>query len=88
MIEKEQQIILLSDFIETKVRKEKELEYYQKQLEELQKKMFFLKKEIDLTNLIIDMVDSEKIIDIREKLLEKKQQNLLGSQYDENETET
>lgn len=83
MTEKEKKLILLSDFIETKVRKEKELEYFQEQLENLQNKMFFLKKEIDLTNLIIDMVNNNTIIDIREQLLEKQQQNLLGSSDDD-----
>lgn len=68
----EKKIILLHEVLETKVRKEKELEYYQKQLEELQNKMFFLKKEIDLTNLIIDIVAQEKVHDIKEHLIEKK----------------
>ena len=62
----ENKIIFLSELIESKVRKEKELEYYQKQLEELQRKMFFLKKEVDLTKLIINIVQDEKILDIRE----------------------
>ena len=61
----EKKIVLLTDFIEQKVRKEKELEYYTKQLEELQKKMFFLRKEIQLTNYIIEIVENEKVIDIR-----------------------
>ena len=65
-------IILLSDYIEQKVRKEKELEYYTKELEELQRKMFFLRKEIQLTNVIIDIVEKEKVIDIREYLEEKR----------------
>lgn len=68
----EKRIILLHEVLETKIRKEKELEYYQKQLEELKHKMFFLKKEIDLTNLIIDIVEQEKVHDIREQLMEKK----------------
>jgi hypothetical protein len=34
--------------------------------------MFFLKKEIDLTNLIIDIVEQEKVHDIKEHLIEKK----------------
>ena len=65
-------IILLTDFIEQKVRKEKELEYYTLQLEELQKKMFWLRKEIQLTNVIIDIVEKEKVIDIREYLEDKR----------------
>ena len=68
----EKKIVLLTDFIEQKVRKEKELEYYTKQLEELQKKMFFLRKEIQLTNYIIEIVDNEKVIDIREYLEDKR----------------
>ena len=48
-------IILLSDYIEQKVRKEQELEYYTKELDVLQKKMFFLRKEIQLTNFIIEI---------------------------------
>ena len=68
----EKKIVLLTDFIEQKVRKEKELEYYTKQLEELQKKMFFLRKEIQLTNYIIEIVENEKVIDIREYLEDKR----------------
>ena len=65
-------IILLTDYIEQKVRKEKELEYYTKELEELQRKMFFLRKEIQLTNVIIDIVEKEKVIDIQEYLEDKR----------------
>ena len=68
----ERKIVLLTDFIEQKVRKEKELEYYTKTLEELQKKMFFLRKEIQLTNYIIEIVENEKVIDIREYLEDKR----------------
>ncbi len=67
----ERKIVLLSDFIEQKVRKEKELEYYTLQLEELQKKMFFIRKEIELTNVIIDIIDKEKVINVREYLESK-----------------
>tara|TARA_B100001029_G_scaffold163681_1_gene153983 strand:- start:370 stop:597 length:228 start_codon:yes stop_codon:yes gene_type:complete len=68
----EKKIVLLTDFIEQKVRKEKELEFYTSQLEELQKKMFFLRKEIQLTNYIIEIVENEKVIDIREYLEDKR----------------
>jgi hypothetical protein len=67
----EKKIILLSEIIETRVRKEKELEYYQRQLDELQRKMFFVKKEIDLTNVIIDIIEHEKVIDIKEYVYDK-----------------
>jgi len=65
-------IIMLADVLETRVRKEKELEYYQKELEKLKEKMFFIKKDIDITNLIIDMIEKENVIDIRQHMLEKK----------------
>ena len=41
-------------------------------LQELQKKMFLLRKEIQLTNVIIDIVEKEKVIDIREYLEDKR----------------
>ena len=65
-------IILLSDYIEQKVRKEKELEYYAKELDVLQKKMFFIRKEIQLTNFIIEIVEQEKVINIRDYLEDKR----------------
>lgn len=57
-------IILLSDIIEQKVRKEKELQYYQKQLVELQEKIHFLSKEVDLTNMIIELIERDNVVDI------------------------
>jgi hypothetical protein len=68
-------IILLTDFIEQKVRKEKELEYYTKELKELEKKLWFIRKDIQLTNLIIEIVEHEKVIDIREYLEDKRDQD-------------
>lgn len=64
-------IILLTDVIETKLRKEKELEFYQKELEKLQQKMFFLKKDIEITNLCITIIEQEKVLDIREQMKTK-----------------
>ena len=65
-------IIMLTDVLEQKVRKEKELEYYQKELEKLQEKMFFIQKDIDVTNLIINMIEKENIVDLNQNLLENK----------------
>lgn len=64
-------IIMLTDVLEQKVRKEKELEYYQKELEKLQQKMFFIQKDIDVTNLIIDMIEKENVVDLKQNLLSK-----------------
>lgn len=72
MIETPKKIILLSDIIDQRLRKERELEYYQKQLEEITVKISYLSRELDLTNLIIDMIESEKVIDIQDYMIEKK----------------
>jgi hypothetical protein len=34
--------------------------------------MFFIKKDIDITNLIIDMIEKENVVDLKQNLLEKK----------------
>jgi hypothetical protein len=64
-------LIQITDIIETKLRKEKELEYYQQELEKLQQKMFFIKKDIDITNLIIDLIEKEKVYDIKQNMIGK-----------------
>ena len=46
-------LIMLTDVLETKLRKEQELEFYQKELEKLQQKMFFIRHDIEITNLCI-----------------------------------
>jgi len=74
----ENKITLISEFIETKLRKEQELEFFQKQLEELQLKMGYLRKDIDITNVIIDLIKSEKILDIEDYMLEKNETLLIG----------
>ena len=71
----EGKLILISDIIETRLRKEKELEYYQKQLEKINQKMFFLRKDLEITNLIIDMIEKEKVVDLKEQMETK----LLGN---------
>ena len=64
-------LIYLTEVLETRVRKEKELEYYAKELEKLKEKMFFLKKDIDLTNIIIDMIEKANVVDFQQHMLEK-----------------
>jgi hypothetical protein len=64
-------LIVLTDVIETKLRKEKELEFYQRELEKLQQKMFFLRKDIEITNLCIQIIEQEKVLDVREQMQAK-----------------
>ena len=61
---KTETIILLSDVIESKIRKEQELEYYQKELEKLVEIMGWIRKEIDVTNIIIDIISNETVLEI------------------------
>jgi len=71
MEEVPKKIILLSEVIEQKLRKEKELEFYQKELEKLQEKMYWLRREVDLTNTIIRVIENEQVIDIRDEMSKK-----------------
>ena len=73
----DRKIALISDIIEQKLRKEKELEFYTKELEELQRKMYFLKKDVDLTNSIINLIQAEQIIDIEKYMLDKSMDKLM-----------
>jgi hypothetical protein len=72
-------LILLTDILETKLRKEKELEFYQKELKKLQQKMFFIQKDIDITNLCIEIIEQEKVMDIQEEI---KKKNMIGKPND------
>ena len=67
----EKKLILISEFIEQKLRKEQELEFYLKELDELQRKIGFLRNEVSLTNTIINMITSEQVYDIKENMIEK-----------------
>ena len=55
----ESNIISIADILEQNLRKEQELKFYEKQLEELQNKMFFVKKDIEVTNLVIEIINDE-----------------------------
>ena len=65
-------IILLTDVYEMRKRKEEELAFYNEQLEKLKQKMFFVQKEIEITTLCIEIIEKEKVIDIK-KLVENKE---------------
>lgn len=67
----EKRIIFITDLIDQRVRKEKEIEFYEEQLEEINKKLFWLRKEQQLTQTIIDIIEKEKVVDIREQMYER-----------------
>ena len=64
-------LILLTDIIEQKVRKEKELQFYEKELEKLQRKMYWLRREIGLNETIIDIIKNDAVLDVKETMEKK-----------------
>ena len=60
-------VVSLTDLIEQRLRKQQELDFYKETLEQLQKKIIVLGKEVDITTLIIDMIEQERVLTIDEK---------------------
>ena len=67
----EKKIILLTDVLEQKLRKERELEFYEKELKKLEERLYWLRREITLNNNIIDIIKNNAIIDLKEQADEK-----------------
>jgi len=61
-------IISLSDIIEQRLRKQQEIDYYIDTLVRLERKIRELDKEVGITTLIIDMIETERVLTIDEKL--------------------
>ena len=64
-------LIRLADVVDDKIRKEKELEFYEKELQKLHDKMEVLRQEINVTNIIIDLVKHENVRDFKKELEDK-----------------
>jgi hypothetical protein len=60
-------IVSLADLIEQRLRKQQELDFYKESLEQLQKKISVLGKEVDITTLIMDMIEGERVLTLDEK---------------------
>ena len=60
-------IISLTDLIESKLKKEQEIDYYKETLLQLQKKIGVLSKEVSITSLIINMIEQERVLTLGEK---------------------
>ena len=73
----EQKLILITDFIEQKLRKEKELEFYLNELVGLERKIGYLRGEVSLTNTIINMIKSEQVHDIQEEFFKRYDNQLI-----------
>ena len=74
MTEREKSIVFITDLIESKVRKDREIEYYEEKLKEIEKKLFFLKKEQNVTETILDIIQNEKVLEFKQVMLELKGQ--------------
>jgi hypothetical protein len=60
-------IISLTDLIESKLKKEQEIEYYRETLIRLEKKIGVLSKEVSITSLIISMIEQDRVLTLGEK---------------------
>ena len=60
-------VVSLSDLIEQRLRKQQEIDFYKETLEQLQKKISILTKEVDITTLINDMIEQERVLSLDEK---------------------
>ena len=70
----DRKILFITDLIDQRLRKEKEIDYYERELVKIEERLFFLRKEKELTQLIIDIIDKEKVIDLRERMYERSEQ--------------
>mgnify|MGYP005623364161 FL=1 len=80
----ESKLILITEFIEQKLRKEQELEFYLKELTELNRKIGFLRAEVDLTNTIINMIKREQVYDIKDNMIANNENKLIGKKSIDN----
>jgi hypothetical protein len=60
-------VVSLTELIESRLKKQQEIDYYQETLIRLQRKIGELNKEVDITTLIIDMIETERVLTIDEK---------------------
>ena len=67
----DRKILFITDLIDQRLRKEKEITYYEKELRKIEEKLFFLRKEKQLTQFIIDIIEKEKVVDLREQMYER-----------------
>ena len=61
------EVISLTELIESRLKKQKEIEYYQRTLNQLTQKIGELNYEVSLTTIIIDMIENERVLTLEEK---------------------
>ena len=70
MTNNNKKIIFITDLIESKLQKQREIEKYESQLKIIENKLFFLRKEKEITETILELIEHEKIIDLRNYMIE------------------
>ena len=70
MKNKSQKIIFITDLIESKINKQREIEKYESQLKVIEEKLFFLRKEKEITETILELIEHEKIMDLKNYMIE------------------
>lgn len=57
---------MITELLDIRNRKLKELQFYTDQLQELKLKMAYIQQEIDLTTRIIKMIEQESLVDLKQ----------------------
>tara|TARA_Y100000994_G_C15400852_1_gene321633 strand:- start:204 stop:425 length:222 start_codon:yes stop_codon:yes gene_type:complete len=70
MKNKSQKIIFITDLIESKINKQREIDKYESQLKIIEEKLFFLRKEKEITETILELIEHEKIMDLKNYMIE------------------
>ena len=71
MNEEEKKIILITDLVDQRLRKEQEIDYYEKELRKIQERLGYLYKEKTLTETILAIIQTDKVVDIKEHIQAK-----------------
>ena len=67
---KSKKIIFITDLIESKLQKQREIEKYESQLKIIEERLFFLRKEKEITETILELIEHEKIMDLKNYMIE------------------
>ena len=70
MTNNSKKIIFITDLIESKLQKQREIEKYESQLKFIEERLFFLRKEKEITETILELIEHEKIMDLKNYMIE------------------
>lgn len=65
-------ILVLEELLKVRSRKQKELAYYQEKLLELQEKMQYIQMDIQVTNIIIGIIEEENVVDLQKYIVDRR----------------